>query len=175
MRNGRSKTANARYAPERAGLREFPRGAKGIIFCDTCGIVYYKKSWHHNLRHFKSFASDSVSAKDAPVAFRTCPACRMIKNRQYEGLVRLFGVPKNLSPEVERLIRGYGERAYRRDPLDRVIGIKKTSGGYEVTTTENQLAQKLARKITETFKTARLKVSHSAHPSDAAFITITFS
>lgn len=168
MRNGRSKTANARYAPEHTE-HEFPKGVKGIVFCGTCGIAYYKKSWHRNLRYFKSFE------KDMPVAFRTCPACQMIKNKQYEGMVRLVGVPKNLQGEVERLIRGYGERAEQRDPLDRVIGIKKVSNGFEVTTTENQLAQKLARKITETFKTARLAVSHSARPSDVAFITVTFS
>ncbi|MBI2037006.1 MAG: hypothetical protein HYT14_01435, partial [Candidatus Liptonbacteria bacterium] len=134
MRNGRSKTANARYAPERTERREFPKGAKGIVFCDTCGITYYKKAWHHNLRHFKSFE------KDVPVVFRTCPACQMIKNKQYEGLVRLVNVPPKLQRELERLIRNYGERAYQRDPLDRVIAAKKTKSGYEVTTTENQLA-----------------------------------
>lgn len=169
MRNARSKTANARYVPERTARREFPKGAKGVVFCGTCGIAYYKKSWHHNLRYFKSFE------KDMPVVFRTCPACQMIKNKQYEGKVTLVNVPARIEGEVERLIRGYGERAYRRDPLDRVIGAKKTGNGLEVTTTENQLAQKLARKVAETFKSARLKVSHSAHPSDVAFITVTFS
>ena len=146
MRNGRSKTANARYAPERTE-REFPKGVKGIVFCDTCGITYYKKAWHHNLRHFKSFE------KDVPVVFRTCPACQMIKNKQFEGRVSVVNVPSKFQGEVERLIRGYGE----------------------VTTTENQLAQKLARKIAETFKAARVAVSHSASPSDVAFITVTFS
>lgn len=169
MRNGRSKTANTRYTPERTERREFPKGAKGIVFCDTCGIAYYKKAWHHNLRYFKSFE------KDTPVAFRTCPACEMIKNKQFEGKVMLLNVPVKYQQEVERLIRAYGERAYQRDPLDRVIGAKKTKDGFEVMTTENQLALKLAKKVKETFKAARIAVSHSAGPSDVAYITVTFS
>jgi len=169
MRNGRSKTANTRYTPERTERREFPKGAKGIVFCGTCGIAYYKKAWHHNLRYFKSFE------KDTPVAFRTCPACQMIKNKQFEGKVTLLNVSPKYQQEVERLVRAYGERAYQRDPLDRVIAVKKTKGGYEVTTTENQLAQKLAHKIAETFKAARPSISHSASPSDVAYITVTFS
>ncbi|MDP3947433.1 MAG: NMD3-related protein [bacterium] len=169
MRNARSKTANARYVPERTARREFPKGAKGVVFCGTCNIAYYKKAWHHNLRHFKSFE------KDVPVVFRLCPACTMIKNKQFEGRVTLLYVPAKYQQEVERLVRAYGERAYQRDPLDRVIGIKKMKDGFEVTTTENQLAQKLARKVQETFKTARPSISHSASPSDVAFITVTFS
>lgn len=168
MRNERSKTANARYIPERAGRREFRGGAKGVVFCGDCGIAYYKKSWHRNLRHFASFE------KDVPIVFRTCPACAMIKNKQYEGRVTLLEVPLKLRSEVLRLIHSYGERAYARDPLDRVIEVKKTKSGFEITTTENQLAQKLGQKIAETFKPARVSIAHSPQPSDVAFVTVAF-
>jgi NMD protein affecting ribosome stability and mRNA decay len=168
MKNARSKTANARYAPEHKA-QEFPRGKKGIVFCDNCGIVYYKKAWHHNLRHFKSFE------KDVPVDFRSCPACQMIKNRQYEGMVRILNVPAKFERELERLIAAYGERARKRDPLHRIIDVNKKGNNFEVTTTENQLAQKLARKIIKTFKASSLKTEHSPHPSDVTFITVSFA
>jgi len=59
--------------------REFSRGKKGLVMCEDCGASYYGKSWHHSLLKLKSVK------KDMPVSFLLCPACKMIKNHQFEG------------------------------------------------------------------------------------------
>ncbi len=59
--------------------------------------------------------------------------------------------------------------------------LKKTKIGLEITTTENQLAVKLAKKIKDTFKPAcagrkvDMKISYSPAPSDVAYVKIVFS
>ena len=157
---------------ERKEKQEFPRGTKGIMFCSRCGIAYYKKSWHHALEEYKSLP------EDAPVKFVLCPACQMIQNKQFEGEVKIKNIPEKEADGVARLVEGYGSRAYERDPLHRVIDIKKNKGerGTDllVTTTENQLANKLANKIKDAFNKVRITRSFSSGPSDVAYITVEF-
>ncbi len=58
--------------------------------------------------------------------------------------------------------------------MDRLINLKKTEGGFIATTTENQLAVKLAKKIKDVFKKVDYKISYSSSPSDVAYITLNF-
>jgi|SRR3989344_5017089 len=141
---------------------------KGLVFCGECKAVYYKKSWHHSLLGLKSVKEDSA------VSFRRCPACEMIKAHQFEGRIRITGVPDNLMAELLNLIKGFGERAREADPLDRVIDIKKTKENLLVTTTENQLANKLAKKIQNTFNGVRVRTTFSKAPSDFVDIKVEF-
>lgn len=53
----------------KSGQQEHYRGKLGLVFCGDCGSVYYKKSWHHNLRHYKNLR------ENLPIKFSTCPAC----------------------------------------------------------------------------------------------------
>ncbi|MEK7481900.1 MAG: hypothetical protein AAB607_00910, partial [Patescibacteria group bacterium] len=149
--------------------REIPKGKAGVVFCKDCGAVYYKKSWHHNLRDYKNFS------KDLPVSFVLCPACEMIKNNQFEGRIIIENIPAKNSEDLRHLIEGFCHRAYLRDPLDRLIKIKKPKVGVlEIITTENQLAAKLAKKIKEVFKKITEKISYSASPSDVVYIQMKF-
>lgn len=149
-------------------LQEFGGGKKGIMVCGECDAVYYKKSWHHSLLNLKSVK------EDAPVNFVLCPACKMIKSGQFEGRITISGAPQNLTKELLNLIRGFGERARAVDPMDRVIEIKKSKDGLVVTTTENQLANKLAKKIQSTFNKVKSKTTFSKDPSDFVDIRVKF-
>lgn len=153
--------------------QEVRKNEKGVVFCSECGAVHYMKSWRHALEEYKSL-SDNASVK-----FSLCPACEMIKNHQFEGKVTITHIPEKEVGEVARLIENFGARAKERDVLHRLIEIKKTESAkgvdLVVTTTENQLANKLADKIKETFHHVKLSRSFSPAPSDVEYVTIEFT
>lgn len=147
---------------------EFGGGKKGIILCQDCDSFYFKKSWH---RDFKGPKTENVNL---PVNFKLCPACQMIKNKQYEGRIIFKNVPEKYSDELKNFIVGFCERAADRDPMDRLIEIKKSGAEWIATTTENQLANKLAKKIKDVFNKLNLKTKFSQEPSDVVEITVEF-
>ena len=98
--------------------QEFGPGKESIGICRDCGAMYYNKSWHHNLRNYKQLDEDKK------VNFFICPACKMIGDQKFEGQTILENVPENLLSEAVRNIENTGERAYKRDPMDRIIKIK---------------------------------------------------
>lgn len=168
-----SKPFNANYrkiklAESKAALEEFGGGKKGITVCEECDAAYYKKFWHHSLLNLKSAKEDTL------VNFTLCPACQMIKNKQFEGKITILNIPEELSEELVNLIKGFCGRAYSRDPMDRLIELKKSKGKMVVTTTENQLANKLAKKIKDTFNKVKVKTTFSKDPSDFADIRVEF-
>ena len=99
----------------------------------------------------------------------------MIKERLFEGKILLKNVPKKEEREILNFVSAYGQRAWDRDPMHRVIAAKKTSEGIVVTTTENQLANKMARKLAQVFNKVTKEISFSPGPSDIVYITITFT
>ncbi len=153
--------------------RELPKGKLGLVFCKDCNAVYYKKSWHHNLRNYKNLR------ENLPIKFSLCPACKMIKNRQFEGEIIIKNIPSEIFSEIEHLIMTFGRRAYERDPMDRLIAVKKNKSEMTITVTENQLAVKIAKKIKDTFKSVKwridMKISYSPQPSDVAYIKLRFN
>lgn len=162
------KQYDIKIISSRTTEHEFPKGKTGLLFCKDCNVVYYKKSWHHSLRSYKNLNEDSA------VAFSLCPACKMVKNKQFEGEIIIKNVPEKNSNDLIHLIEAFCHRSRERDPMDRLIDLKKTKDGFIVTTTENQLAVKLAKKIKETFKKVDYKISYSSSPSDVVYIILTF-
>ena len=151
-------------------VEELGKGKKGLIICEQCNIFYYKKSWHHSA---DSFIAEREN-KDLPVNFALCPACKMIKNRQYEGIMTIKNVPVKFEVELVNFIKGYCRRAYSRDPLDRLIKIKKSGNNLIVTVTENELANKLGKKIKNLFNKVKTKTVFLGKPSDVARVDVEF-
>lgn len=149
-------------------VEEFGGGKKGLVFCSECKAAYYKKSWHHGILDFKS------NKEDAPVKFLLCPACQMIKNNQHEGKITIKNIPAKIKDELINLIKGFCNRAYRQDPMDRLIVIKEDGGNLVVTVTENQLANKLAKKIKSTFNNVKTKTFFDKEPGDVALVEVEF-
>lgn len=174
MGNGKAARKNTagKIPARRSEKQEFRKGEKGVVFCGECGATYFMKSWRHSLEKYRSLP------KDAPVKFGLCPACEMVKNHQFEGKIVVKNVPEKEAKDLMGLIENFGERAYERDVLDRVIDVKRTKSGkgseIVVTTTENQLANKLADKIRSTFKKAQAKRSFSSSPGDVEYVEIEF-
>ena len=153
---------------------EFPSG-KGLVMCENCKAVRYKKHWHHNLERLNLAETLNISAKDVGVKFELCPACLMIKNRQYEGRVKIKNVLQNAGIRLDEIIKEFGEGAYRRDPMHRIIGVEKNKLEWTVTMTENQLANKLAKKIKDVFPEVQTKTHFAGEGSDVAETVVEFS
>lgn len=141
-----SRETNTKFPKKREETPEFRKAKIKYIICPDCSAVYYNKSWHHALEKDKHFKE----TKD--VKFVICPADKMIKAKQFEGQIILENVPEILRDDLFNLIENMGERAFRRDPMDRVISIKDGKNALEVLTTENQLAVRIAKKIRDSFK-----------------------
>lgn len=114
------------------------------------------------------------TARDLQINFALCPADTMTSQGLYEGEITIEKVPRQYHVELLNLIKGFGSRAYTRDCQDRIIDIKKKGNNFVVTTTENQLAQKLAKKIKQVFNKVDLTISHSREPYEVERIIIKF-
>lgn len=125
---------------------EFGSGAQDIVLCEECGIVYYGKAWHHNLRNYKNVE------RAKRVAFKLCPACAMARNKQYEGEMRISNLPKSKAGEIADLVLALAQKAYEIDPLDRVLRTRYSKNMLSVQISENQMAQRLAKKLKDSMK-----------------------
>ena len=169
------KDSKHRPAAERRQVAQHEQfigeAGKGIVLCERCQGVLYKKQWHH---------ADSARVREAklagmPVRTSLCPACKMIVNKQWEGEIFVDAIPQRYEAEVLHLAAAYGKRAEKHDPQDRVIEIKKENAKYRITTTENQLAVKLAKKIHETFPKTEIKISYAPDPYESARVVLRFN
>ncbi|HUY69737.1 MAG TPA: hypothetical protein VMU70_01850 [Candidatus Tyrphobacter sp.] len=142
---------------------EFLKPPRGMLGCESCSAVFYKKSWHHKPAAMKKRSGLTI-----------CPACALIKNRQYEGRIIIENTPLKLKPELVGLIKSFARKAYERDSQDRLIAIKEIGKEIQVTTTENQLAVRLGKKIRETFKKPSLEIRQPSAPSDVVYVKLTF-
>ena len=146
---------------------EFGPGKTDIIFCPEGDEVYYYKSWHHNLRRYPYLKETK------PIHFKLCPFHQMKKNRQWEGEIRISGAPDKEQDRILRTAEGVSDEAYRRDPMDRILNMKISKTEIIIYTSENQLAQKITRKVAASFKNhfSKPKISR-AKGSDAVLIAM---
>lgn len=153
---------------------EFGPGGKGLLMCNDCGAVYFKKHWHHNLERLNNSEASSLAKNNAAVGFARCPACAMIKNKQYEGRVTIVGSPAAKRAELLAVIEKTAKYWNAKDVLDRMIETKNEEGNLVVTTTENQLAAKIGRKIKDVFPGVTTRVAYRGEPSDVCDVAVEF-
>lgn len=136
--------------------------------CPQCNAAYYYKSWHHSIEGY-----DNLSEKKN-ISFSLCPACSMWKKRVWEGEIKIIGaIPEDKKKQIFNTILSIADEAYRRDPMDRVFDIKAKGKEMIVFTSENQLAQRIARKLSSSFKTHFSKVRiHHGKGEDPFIITM---
>jgi NMD protein affecting ribosome stability and mRNA decay len=137
MRRVRSKTHPAASMPRESAANKPRRGdpyAPKVKLpepsvCKKCGLSYRRGRW----------VRGRGAAQANPVV---CPACRRIADRYPAGVVKLSGAYLRAHrEEIENLVRSVEAREQRNHPLKRVMGIRATRGGLEVTTTDAKLAQ----------------------------------
>lgn len=159
-----------KWPKPRTEAAEFGLARAAGVRCSRCGAVYHTKSWHH--------AGEMPSEKPGGGTYRLnmvlCPACTMIRHRQFEGELTIERPPSVFRRELTNLIHAYGERACEMDPEHRVIAVKKRGANLIVTTTENQLAAKLAKKIKSAFPPVAIQIRHTREPSDVGRVCVQF-
>jgi hypothetical protein len=148
-----------RFPKSKKKEAEFNKGKKSILACRECGAFYWHKSWRHNLIDHQDFS------KGKEVKLIVCPACQMIEDGKYEGEIIIENLAERKKEEVENLINNFSEIAFDKDPMDRIISIETIAKGMlRILTTENQMAQQLAKKIKKTFK-GKISFIHSRKES----------
>jgi NMD protein affecting ribosome stability and mRNA decay len=143
MRRVRSKTHPAAKAPRESAANKPSRpdayAAKGKLaepaVCKKCGLSYRRGRW----------VRGRGTSQAKPVV---CPACRRIADRYPAGVVQLAGAyARAHRDEIEPLIRHVEQREQRNHPLKRVMAIRATRSGLEVTTTDAKLAQAIGTAL----------------------------
>jgi len=100
----------------------------------------------------------------------------MIANHQYEGRLMIYNIPVKHSEELGSVIKKFCEYAFDMDPMDRLIAIvRKSPAEWIITTTENQMANKLAHKIKKTFRNVATRAKFGKDPNDTVEIAVEFS
>ncbi len=113
--------------------------------CVKCGAIYHKKRW--------TLPEDAPQAVLAKVsASVTCPGCIKVRDKFAEGFVTIQGsFLKAHKDEIIRLLRNKEAISRHTNPLERIIEIKRSGQGIEVTTTTEKLAQRLGAMLHKTF------------------------
>jgi len=144
-------------------------GKKDYIVCPNCRSVYYKKGWHHKVDE----DIDNLK-EDKEVQFKKCPACKMIENKQFQGEIVIKEPPADKKDQMKNLIQNFGETAFEKDPMDRIISVGEKENSIRVLTTENQMAVQLAKKINQSFgNKAEVDIKYS-HKDKVARVKVIF-
>lgn len=145
----------------------------GVLICSDCGAIYFLKAWRHANSLPGRIWKASANARDWKVTNTTCPACMLVTNKMYGGEITVEDAPQQTEYNLRRLVQSYCRREYGKNCQHRLIDMKKIGNTLHITTTENQLAAKLARKIAQVFHVAH-KITHIKEPSDVIRATIVF-
>ena len=171
-----TRTPRVIRQPARKGVakhEQYGHERPGIIICPDCGNVHYHKRWWKN--------SDAGLKRLVVMNYRTaahtrCPTCTMVRENLYEGEVVIERVPQKFRTDLKNLIARFGLTATEMDPQDRIMNIEKHNGEWRVTTSENQLADRLAKKIRDSFKHhAQIHIVHSKEPYEVDRVRVLFS
>jgi len=149
---------------------EFGLGQKEFLKCSDCGVVYFDKSWHHGLieeklEHLK---------ENKQFKFTLCPACKMKKNRLFEGevVIKLKAESLKLKADVMNTINNSDKQARERDPMDRILWTEERADGIHLFTSENQLAVRIGKKLKSSFGGSKLEIKHSGEDIIRVYIEI---
>lgn len=119
---------------------------KGLLICRECGSTFTDGRW--------TWSPAPLEAK-----FTLCPACQRIRDHYPAGILTLGGsFTKNHFKEIRNLMENTAEAEQAEHPMERVMGIKKTSPKgnsshlVEVTTTGSHLARRIGEALRSAFE-----------------------
>jgi hypothetical protein len=119
-----------------------PRSSpKGMLHCRGCGAIYYRRRWTltppPDIRDWAEFREG--------VRTVLCPACRKIGDQYPLGEVLLAGVSQGEREEIVHILRNAEKTARANNPLERIMDLVAKGSTWKVTTTTENLAQRLGR------------------------------
>lgn len=144
--------------------QELGLAQKEFIICPDCSCVFFDKAWHHSLeediKHLESTRRKNLK-------FKICPACRMKKDRTFEGelVIALSKEKSGEKKEIMNVVKNSDKQAQARDPMDRILWADDRGAEIRVFTSENQLAVRIGKKLESAFRGSALVIKHS-HEED---------
>jgi ribosome-associated translation inhibitor RaiA len=112
--------------------------------CERCGAVYTRKTWRGAER------ADKVSM--VGLGWTVCPACRQLGRSEYFGRVLVpGGFARAHEQEIRARIRRVDARARFTQPLRRVVSVSWDGPSFEVLTTSQKLAHRVARELEKSY------------------------
>ncbi|HEX9873565.1 MAG TPA: BCAM0308 family protein [Deferrimonas sp.] len=146
-KRGRVQTSSDPYLPE--------EGLKEVSLCQGCHAVYQNKRWYLDPETFEAAKNDTEAR------WVTCPACQKIAQHYPEGIVTLSGdYLWEHEEEIRNILKNEETRAMTKNPLERIIAIKRQGEDLVIETTEQKLAEHLGRVLHKAHQ-GELKVSWS--------------
>ncbi len=155
-------TAAPRRQRSKKDEQEFGLARKEFIICPDCNSVFFDKAWHHSLEEDAKHLTDGKNIK-----FKICPACRMKKDRTFEGelVITLSKGKIGEKQEIMNVVKNSGEQARAHDPMDRILWVEDGGAEIRVLTSENQLPVRIGKKLKSAFKGSSLEIRRS-HEED---------
>ncbi len=124
--------------------RRMPRLTEPTM-CERCGAVYLHKTWRRGRRRL-------AFTPPVGVKWSVCPACRQVAAGEAYGRVILRGAGVAQTEEAVRLrVVHVAERATYTQPERRLVGFEKRGGAWDVFTTSQKLAHRIARELQKAF------------------------
>lgn len=130
----------------------------GFAICPECQSVYFHKRWtlpqptEGTIIPQSPRASRKAGKPLMMPEFFLCPACQKIRDGYPEGYVSIQW-PNWLThkAEIMGLIHNEEKRASHVNPLERIMAIHTRSGGVDIETTTEQMAQRIGRDLVRAF------------------------
>lgn len=131
----------------------------GFAICPDCRSVYHRKRWSLPQLHPESILPPTPrSSRKAgkplmmPELF-LCPACQKIRDGYAEGFVSIQWEDwLRHKAEIMGLIHNEEKRASHTNPLERIMTIHTRTGGVDLETTTERMAQRIGRDLVRAFK-----------------------
>ena len=133
-------------------------GTKKASLCTSCNTVYHQKRWSTDADICRQLKSHSATRRV------TCPACQKIAANYPEGIVTLAGSYLwEHEAEIQQILKNEENRAFARNPQERIIRMTKGDGKLTIETTEEKLAEHLGRVLHRAHR-GELKISWAGNP-----------
>ncbi|OGE77663.1 MAG: hypothetical protein A2751_00555 [Candidatus Doudnabacteria bacterium RIFCSPHIGHO2_01_FULL_46_14] len=161
---------NRRHQRSRKEESEFGKAGKEFIICPECDSVFFDKAWHHRLEEEKN----AHLKIDRKIKFELCPACKMARDKLFEGELVISIKNKELSVKnnVLNTVKNSDKQARERDPMDRILRTEEKADGIHVFTSENQLAVRIGKKLKSSFGGSKLQIKHGGEDITRVYIEI---
>lgn len=123
-------------------------GRHEIAICTTCKAIYQNKRWFFNEELYRQYFGRETTNRV------TCPSCKKIQDRYFEGVLTLEGeFFAQHREEIITLLNRESGRVSGKNPLDRVIKmIPEGDRRLVVETTTEKMAQHLGRAVYRAYK-----------------------
>lgn len=139
---GRIRDVDKRATRDRKSPVEtpHPHSYRDPTICEGCGAVYTQKTWR--ARQIGRWIP--IDAAD----WARCPACEQLKSGLAQGRVVLKGDAARIhEEELKRRIQNVERRARFTQPERRIVSMERRPDGFEVLTTSQKLAHRIAREV----------------------------